>query len=140
MKFEVNQLIPQRYPFEMIDQIISVVPGESAIARKNITVNEWYFANGNRLELPRPLILESLAQTGVVAILSMPEHAGANVFFGGIKQADFYGSMRPGAELELRVQLTKLKRNIGVGHGEVYCGDQRLVAADLMFAIEAQGE
>ncbi|USS87978.1 beta-hydroxyacyl-ACP dehydratase [Fructilactobacillus hinvesii] len=137
MEYQVSDFIPQRYPFEMIDKIVAVTPGESAEAQKNITMNEWYFSNGNQLTLPHPIIIESLAQTGVVAILSMPEHHGQNVFFGGIKQAEFKDEMRPGDVLQLKVNLTKLKRNIGVGHGEVLRDGEVIVSADLMFAIEA---
>lgn len=95
------------------------------------------FANGNQLTLPHPIIIESLAQTGVVAILSMPENAGKNVFFGGIKRAEFQDEMRPGDVLHLKVELTKLKKNIGVGHGEVVRDGKVIVDADLMFAIES---
>ncbi|USS84781.1 beta-hydroxyacyl-ACP dehydratase [Fructilactobacillus myrtifloralis] len=137
MELNVNDFIPQRYPFEMIDKIVAVTPGEKAEAQKNLTTNEWYFSNGNPLTLPHPIIIESLAQTGVVAILSMPEHRGHNVFFGGIKQAEFYAEMRPGDVLQLKVHLTKLKRNVGVGHGKVLRDGEVIVAADLMFAIEA---
>ncbi|USS93441.1 beta-hydroxyacyl-ACP dehydratase [Fructilactobacillus ixorae] len=137
MELNVNDFIPQRYPFEMIDKIVAVTPGEKAEAQKNLTTNEWYFANGNQFTLPHPIIIESLAQTGVVAILAMPEHRGHNVFFGGIKQAEFYSEMRPGDVLQLKVSLTKLKRNVGVGHGVVLRDGTVIVAADLMFAIEA---
>ncbi|WP_429970409.1 3-hydroxyacyl-ACP dehydratase FabZ family protein [Fructilactobacillus sp. Tb1] len=136
MEYKVSDFIPQRYPFEMIDKIIDVQPGKSAEAVKNLSVNEWFFSNGNQFSLPHPIIVESLAQTGVVAILSMPEHKGKNVFFGGIKNADFKDNMRPGDVLHLKVELTKLKRNIGVGHAEVIRDGEVIVDANLMFAIE----
>lgn len=136
MDYKVSDFIPQRYPFEMIDKIIDVQPGKSAEAVKNLSVNEWFFSNGNQFSLPHPIIVEALAQTGVVAILSMPEHKGKNVFFGGIKNADFKADMHPGDVLHLKVELTKLKRNIGVGHAEVLRDDEVIVDANLMFAIE----
>lgn len=135
MELNVQDFIPQRYPFQMIDQIIDVKPGESAEAIKNLSVNEWFFSNGNQFKMPRPIIIESLAQTGVVAILSMPEYEGKNVFFGGIKEATFSDDLRPGDQLRLKVELTKLKRSIGVGHAEVIRDGETIVAADLMFAI-----
>lgn len=136
MNYQVSDFIPQRYPFEMIDKIIDVQPGKSAEAVKNLSVNEWFFSNGNQFSLPHPIIIEALAQTGVVAILSMPEHKGKNVFFGGIKSADFKADMHPGDVLHLNVELTKLKRNIGVGHAEVIRNHEVIVDANLMFAIE----
>ncbi|WP_395319376.1 3-hydroxyacyl-ACP dehydratase FabZ family protein [Fructilactobacillus frigidiflavus] len=136
MDYKVSDFIPQRYPFEMIDKIIDVQPGKSAEAVKNLSVNEWFFSNGNQFSLPHPIIVEALAQTGVVAILSMPEHKRKNVFFGGIKNADFKAGMHPGDVLHLQVELTKLKRNIGVGHAEVLRDGEVIVDANLMFAIE----
>ncbi|TNL00565.1 beta-hydroxyacyl-ACP dehydratase [Fructilactobacillus sanfranciscensis] len=132
MDYKVSDFIPQRYPFEMID----VQPGKSAEAVKNLSVNEWFFSNENQFSLPHPIIVEALAQTGVVAILSMPEHKGKNVFFGGIKNAEFKADMHPGDILHLKVELTKLKRNIGVGHAEVIRDGEVIVDANLMFAIE----
>lgn len=136
MSFEVNNYIPQRYPFEMIDRIDEVVPGEKASATKLLSINEWFFQNQADPKMPRPIVIEALAQTGVVSILSMDEYKGKNVFFGGIKSAEFFDHFRPGDQLHLSVELSKLKRNIGVGHGIVKRDDQVICEADLMFAIE----
>ena len=101
MKPAVNDVIPQRYPFEMIDKFIDVQPGVSASAIKLISINEWFFANqtSSRLAVPRPIMIEAMAQTGVAAILSIPENKGKNVFFGGIKNATFQDDFRPGGKL-----------------------------------------
>lgn len=119
MKPAVNDVIPQRYPFEMIDKFIDVQPGVSASAIKLISINEWFFANqtSSRLAVPRPIMIEAMAQTGVAAILSILENKGKNVFFGGIKNATFQDDFRPGDKLEFEVVMKKLKRNIGLGHG-----------------------
>ncbi len=96
MKPEVNDVIPQRYPFEMIDKFTNVEPGVAASAVKLISINEWFFANqpATHLVVPRPIMIEAMAQTGVAAILSMPENQGKNVFFGGIKNAVFQADFR----------------------------------------------
>ena len=77
-KKQIEEIIPQRDPFLMIDEVESFVPGESAVAYKNVREDEWYFKGhfpGNPI-MPGVLITESLAQTGAVAILSMEENKG----------------------------------------------------------------
>lgn len=138
MKPAVNDVIPQRYPFEMIDKFIDVQPGVSASAIKLISINEWFFANqtSSRLAVPRPIMIEAMAQTGFAAILSIPENKGENVFFGGIKNATFQDDFRPGDKLEFEVVMKKLKRNIGLGHGTIHRDGQSICEADLIFAVE----
>ena len=90
-KEEIKKIIPQRDPFLMIDEVEEYVPGESAIAYKNVDESEWYFKGhfpGNPI-MPGVLITESLAQTGAVAILSMEENKGKNALFGGIDKMKF---------------------------------------------------
>ncbi|KRM69920.1 3-hydroxyacyl-ACP dehydratase FabZ family protein [Apilactobacillus ozensis] len=137
MEYNVQEFIPQRYPFQMIDKIEEAKPGEGAKATKLLNVNEWFFQNQHKeFGMPRPLAMEMLAQTGVVSLLSMPEYKGRNVFFGGIKNATFEDSFRPGDKLDLAVQMIKLKRNIGEGHGTITRDGKIICEANLIFAIE----
>lgn len=90
-KEEIKEIIPQREPFLMIDEVEEYVPGECCTAYKNVDENEWYFKGhfpGNPI-MPGVLITESLAQAGAVAILSMEENKGKNALFGGINNMKF---------------------------------------------------
>jgi 3-hydroxyacyl-[acyl-carrier-protein] dehydratase len=137
MDLDIHEFIPQRYPFQMIDKLIEVKPGVGAKALKLLNINEWFFqSQSHDFGMPRPLAMEMLAQTGVCALLSMPEHHGKNVFFGGIKSASYKDSFRPGDQLVLSVEMTKLKRNIGEGHGVITRDGQVICEATLIFAIE----
>ena len=116
-KNEIENIIPQRDPFLMIDEVEEYVPGETCIAYKNVRVDEWYFKGhfpGNPI-MPGVLIVESLAQAGAVAILSMDEIKGRNALFGGINNMKFKKMVVPGDRLKLEVKIIKRKGPIGVG-------------------------
>ena len=118
-KEEIKKIIPQREPFLMIDEVEEFVPGEMAIAYKNVDENEWYFKGhfpGNPI-MPGVLIAESLAQAGAVAILSQEENIGKNALFGGIDKMKFKKMVVPGDKLKLEVKIIKKKGPIGVGEG-----------------------
>lgn len=136
MKINVQDIIPQRPPFQMIDYLINLEEGKKAVAEKKVTINEWFFNNGNELFMPEPLLIEALAQTGACALLSNDEFTGKNAFFGGIKQAEFSNRVVPGNQLTLTVELTKMKRQIGTGHGVILNEKNEMVCeADLTFIV-----
>ena len=136
-KEEIKNIIPQRDPFLMIDEVEEYVPGESAIAYKNVNVQEWYFKGhfpGNPI-MPGVLIAESLAQTGAVAILSMNENKGKNALFGGIDKMKFKKMVVPGDRLKLEVRIIKRKGPIGVGEAIATVNENIVAKGELTFAL-----
>ena len=136
-KEEIKNIIPQRDPFLMIDEVEEYVPGESAIAYKNVNEQEWYFKGHfpDNPIMPGVLIAESLAQTGAVAILSMEENKGKNALFGGIDKMKFKRKVVPGDRLKLEVKIRKRKGPIGVGEA-IATVDEKIVAkGELTFAL-----
>ena len=132
---EIEKIIPQRDPFLMIDEVEEYVPGESAIAYKNVREDEWYFKGhfpGNPI-MPGVLITESLAQTGAVAILGMEENKGKNALFGGIDK--FKKMVVPGDRLKLEVKIIKRKGPIGVGEAVATVDGKIAAKGELTFAI-----
>ena len=136
-KEEIKNIIPQREPFLMMDEVEEFIPGESAIAYKNVNEQEWYFKGhfpGNPI-MPGVLITESLAQTGAVAILSMNENKGKNALFGGIDKMKFKRKVVPGDRLKLEVKIIKRKGPIGIGEA-IATVDEKIVAkGELTFAL-----
>jgi len=134
---EIMEIIPQKEPFLMIDKVESYVPGESCIAYKNVCINEPHFKGhfpGQPI-MPGVLIVEALAQTGAVAILSMKENKGKNVLFGGIDKFRFKKQVIPGDILKLEVKIIKKKGPIGIGEGIATVDGKIAAKGELTFAI-----
>ena len=130
-------IIPHRQPFLLIDTVEELEAGKRAVAKKCVTYNEPFFAGhfpGHPV-MPGVLIVEALAQTGAVAILSMPENKGKIAFFGGIDKAKFKRQVEPGDVLRLEVEIIKSKGPIGVGSAKAYVDDKLAVSAELTFAV-----
>ena len=133
----IMNIIPQRPPFLMIDKVEEYVPGESAIAYKNVNINEWYFQGHfpNEPIMPGVLITEALAQTGAIAILSVEENKGKNALFGGIDKLRFKKPVVPGDVLKLEVKIIKKKGPIGVGEAIASVEGKVVAKGELTFAI-----
>ena len=134
---EIMEILPHRQPFLLIDTVEEVEPGVRAVAKKNVTFNEPYFAGhfpGNPV-MPGVLIVEALAQTGAVAILSQPEWKGKTAYFAGINNAKFKQKVLPGDTLTLETEIIKVKGPIGVGKAVARVNGKLACSAELTFAI-----
>ena len=134
---EIMELIPNRYPISYIDYVDELVPEEKITATKNVTINESFFRGHfpQNPVLPGGLIVESLAQTGAVALLSQEEFRGKTAYFGGIRSAEFRKVVRPGDTLRLEVNLEKVHKTIGIGKGIATVDGKKACTAELTFMI-----
>lgn len=135
---EIMEIIPHRQPFLLIDTIEELEPGVRAVGKKCVSYNEPYFAGHFPKEpvMPGVLIIEALAQTGAVAILSKPENKGKIAFFGAINSAKFKTKVQPGDVLTLEVEIIKSKGPIGVGKAKAVNQEGKTaVLAELTFAV-----
>lgn len=134
---EIKKIIPHRYPFLFIDEVVEMEPGKSAYAVKNVTYNEPW-AQGHFPEycvMPGVLLVEAMAQTGAVSILSMEENRGKIAFFSSIKNAKFRKEVRPGHRLHIYVEIVKMRKNFGTGKGIIKIGDETAAEAEISFFI-----
>lgn len=134
---DIMNILPHRQPFLLIDTIEELEEGARAVAKKNVTFNEPFFAGhfpGNPV-MPGVLILEALAQTGAVAILSQPEWKGRTAYFAGLNKAKFKKKVVPGDVLTLETNIIKVKGPMGIGEGKAFVDGKLACSCELTFAI-----
>ena len=136
-KEQIKEIIPHREPFLLVDEVQEMETGKSIVATKYVREDEYYFQGHfpGRPIMPCVLIVESLAQAGAVALLSMPENKGKLSVFGAIKNARFKKQVTPGDVLTLKVTLDRLRKSTGTGMAEAYVGDELACKCEIMFAF-----
>lgn len=134
---QIQEIIPHRYPFLLIDRVVELVPGESCKAIKNVSANEMQFMGHFPEEhvMPGVLMVEAMAQTGAVIILSLEENKGKIAYFAGIDKCKFRRKVIPGDTLEIDVAITSKRGPIGVGEAVAKVNGKIAVQATLKFAV-----
>lgn len=135
---EIQEILPHRYPFLLVDKIVELEPGKSAKGIKCVSANEMQFMGHfpQMHVMPGVLIIEALAQTGACAILCEEENKGKIAFFGGIKNARFRKQVVPGDVLELSCEIISRRGPVGIGKACATVDGKIAVTAELTFAIQ----
>lgn len=134
---QIQEILPHRYPFLLIDRVTDMEEGKWARAVKCVTANEPFFQGHfpGRPVMPGVLIMEALAQTGAVAILSEEENRGKLVVFGGIRNCRFRRQVIPGDVLELYCEMTDRRGPVGYGKAVAKVDGQIAAQGELSFAV-----
>ena len=134
---EIEEIIPHRHPFLLIDCIEELEPGVRAVGYKAVTFHEDFFRGHFPQEpvMPGVLIVEALAQTGAVAILSLEENKGKIAFFGGINKCRFKGKVKPGDKLRLETKIIRRKGPLGVGEAAATVDGKVVASGELTFMV-----
>jgi len=135
---EIQEIIPHRFPFLLVDRILELEEGKRAVGIKNLTINEWFFQGhfpGHPI-MPGVLIMEALAQVGTVVILKKPEYQGYLGLYAGLDDVKFKRQVIPGDQLRLEVELVKLRKTFGVAQGKAYVGEELAAEGTLKFFLQ----
>jgi 3-hydroxyacyl-[acyl-carrier-protein] dehydratase len=133
---EIEEILPHRPPFLLLDEVLELEPGARVVARK--TVREEDCAGhfpGNPI-MPGVLMVEALAQAGAVAVLSEDENRGKLAPFAGIDDVRFKRVVRPGDELTLECEIDQLRGPVGRGKARATVDGKLAVRGTLTFAVE----
>jgi len=141
---DVKKILPQRYPFLMIDRIIETNL-ERVVAIKNVSINEPFFEGHfpDKKVMPGVMMIEAMAQAGIILvwfILSQKKDIEPNkhriYFLGGVNKARFYQPVVPGDQLKIEVRPVKIFSTIGIISAEVFVDDKKVAQAEISFSIK----
>jgi len=134
---QIQAAIRHRYPFLLVDRVLELEEGKKAVAIKNVTINEEFF-NGhfpNYPVMPGVLIVEALAQVSAIIMLTKEGNEGRLGLLAGIDQCRFKKQVKPGDQLRLEVEITRLKGAIGKGRGIATVDGELVCETELIFAF-----
>ena len=138
---EIKKLIPQRFPFIMIDKVLDVQPGKEVTAVKNISGNDIFFLGHfpEKAIMPGAAIIEAMAQTSIILFATeKKKEEGGKIpiyYFGSVK-ARFFHPVVPGDQLKIRVINVKTLPNLAYVSGEAFVEDKKVSEADLVFSAK----
>ena len=135
---EILGLLPHRFPFALVDKVIEHVPGQKAVALKNVTINEPQFQGHfpDRPLMPGVLIVESMAQVGGIIVTQMPDLPKGLFVFAGINNVKFRRPVLPGDQLLITCNLLSIKRKrFGKVKGEAHVDGNLVCSGELMFSL-----
>ena len=128
----IQEVLPHRYPFLLVDRVLEIEPGKRIVAIKNVTVNEEYFLGhfpGHPV-MPGVLLLEALAQAGGILLLhDMPDRREKLLYFTGIERARFRRPVVPGDQVRMEIDILNLRA--------AFCRLQAKALVDGKLAAEA---
>lgn len=137
---QILEILPHRFPFLLVDRVIEYNPGVSAVAIKNVTINDNFFPGHfpERPIMPGVLMVEALAQVGGVVMLQH-EASGSrqNFFFAGADKVRFRKPVIAGDTLVMRMTLTKLQKRFGIAkmEGKAYVGGELVCEGEFLMAL-----
>jgi 3-hydroxyacyl-[acyl-carrier-protein] dehydratase len=139
---EIQEILPHRYPFLLIDRVVEIQRKQRIVAIKNVTINEPFFAGHfpGFPVMPGVLIIEAMAQAGAALLLTeVPERHSKLMFFTGIEKARFRKPVVPGDQLRVQVDVLAWRYTAVRMQGKAYVGDALAAEAIVSCALVNKG-
>ncbi|KAF9610307.1 hypothetical protein IFM89_021977 [Coptis chinensis] len=140
---QIREILPHRFPFLLVDRVVEYNPGVSAVAIKNVTINDNFFPGHfpERPIMPGVLMVEAMAQVGGLVMLQ-PEVGGSreNFFFAGVDKVRFRKPVVAGDTLVMRMTLIKLQKRFGIAkmEGKAYVGGEVVCEGEFLMALGSE--
>ncbi len=134
---EIMKIIPHRYPFLLVDRVVEIEKGKRAVGLKNVTINDNFFAGHfpTRPVMPGVLMIEAMAQTAGVVVLTNEAHRGKVAFFMSVDNVKFRKVVVPGDQLWMEVEVVKDKQKFAQIHAQAKVNNEVVVEADMVFSF-----
>ncbi len=134
---QIQAILPHRYPFLLVDRIMELEEGKRAVGMKNVTINEEFFTGHfpQYPVMPGVLIVEALAQVSAIIMLTKAGNEGRLGLLAGIDHCRFKKQVKPGDQLRLEVDITRVKEAVGKGRGIATVDGEIVCETDLVFAF-----
>jgi 3-hydroxyacyl-[acyl-carrier-protein] dehydratase len=134
----IEQILPHRYPFLLVDRITEFELDKRIVGIKNVSLNERYLSrssDGLTLVLPPTILTEAVAQVGAILILAKPENRQRLPFFAGIQRVRYRRPVHPGDVVEIEAVVVRLRSRMGLLKGIARVNGQRVVDGTMTFAL-----
>lgn len=140
---QIQELLPHRYPFLLVDRIVELEPGVRAVGLKNVTINEWFFQGHfpGLPVMPGVLIVEALAQVAGVAVMAGADAKEQRIgLFAGIDGFRFRKPVRPGDSLRLEATITRARGALGKASARALVDGEVVAEGELLFALASRDD
>jgi 3-hydroxyacyl-[acyl-carrier-protein] dehydratase len=138
----IEQILPHRYPFLLVDRVTELEPDRRIVAIKNVSLNERYLwqPGSDKPVLPPTILTEAIAQVGAILILSKPENREKLPFFMGIERVRYRRPVHPGDVVEIEAVVRRLRSRMGVLSGAARVNGRVVCDGTMSFALGPRPE
>jgi 3-hydroxyacyl-[acyl-carrier-protein] dehydratase len=138
-QFDLQRLLPHRYPFLLVDRVTEFVPGERIAAVKNFSAGDEICQGAPAGLVPASILVEAVTQLGAILVLERPDMQGKVAMILQIPSARMLNRVRPGEELRIEAQVVKFKEQFGELRGAVYRDNELVADGHMRFVIADAG-
>jgi 3-hydroxyacyl-[acyl-carrier-protein] dehydratase len=133
----IEQILPHRYPFLLVDRITELEFDKRIVGIKNVSLNERYLSQSGRGTpvMPPTILTEAIAQVGAILVLAKPENRQRLPFFAGIERVRYRHPVHPGDVVVIEATVIRLRSRMGLLKGIARVDGRRAVEGTMTFAL-----